>query len=64
MKKHLILNLGLYTICQLLSILAIGKSGANHIILVIMAFTMSCLFTQFYLGNKNLIKEFYGVYEY
>ena len=64
MKKHLILNLGLYILCQLLSILAIGKSSANHIVLVLMAFTMSCLFTQFYLGNKNLIKEFYGVYEY
>ena len=64
MKKHLTLNLGLYILCQLLSILAIGKSGASHVVLVIMAFTMSCLFTQFYLGNKNLIKAFYDVYEY
>jgi hypothetical protein len=64
MKTHLRLNLMLYVVCQMLSVFAIGKSGANHVGLVLMAFTMSCLFTQFYIGNKNLIKAFYSVYEY
>ncbi len=64
MKTHLRLNLLLYVVCQLLSVFAIGKSGTNLIVLIIMSFIMSCLFTQFYLSNKNLIKEFYGIYDY
>jgi hypothetical protein len=64
MKTHLRLNLLLYVVCQLLSVFAIGKSGTNHVVLVLTGFIMSCLFTQFYLSNKNLIKEFYGIYDY
>jgi hypothetical protein len=64
MKTHLRLNLMFYVVCQLLSVFAIGKSGTNHVVLVLTGFIMSCLFTQFYLSNKNLIKEFYGIYDY
>lgn len=64
MKTHLMLNLELYILCLLPSILAIGKSGTNHAVLILVSFSLSFLFTQFYLGNKILIKEFYGTNEY
>ena len=64
MKTHLLLNFILYLVCQISSMFAILKSGGSQVLLLLISGTISYLLTRFYMGNKNLINEHYGIYEY
>lgn len=59
-RLHILLNFTLYLICQIAAFLSFLSCNCSQAERMLICFLFSYMITDFYMGNRKIIKEYYA----